>query len=149
MPMLNESQRRRVSAILRVTEERLLNFQEQLSGARPSQALLDIENDLSEWERAVVGKKVSQMLLLIAEVRERFDLTPSWQSLRRALIGGLTLTSVGLQDAKAAALRAYGEAAPQLAPTLDPLIDGVIDGLAEICRILGTDACPARTAQRG
>jgi hypothetical protein len=147
--MLNKSQRRRVSAILHVTEERLLGFQEQLSSGRPSPVLLDIENDLSEWERALVARKISQILVLIADLRERLALSPAWQSLRRALIGSLTLTSVGLQDAKAAALRAYGEADPQLAPTLDPSVDALIDELDEICRSLSAKAAPSKRAQQG
>jgi hypothetical protein len=134
--MLNEAQHRHLSAVLQIAEERLLNSQRQLSGNASAAKLLEIENDLTETERALVVEKISELLRLIASLSERFSVTARSRSLRHGLDATLSITWADLQDAKAAALRSYGETDPRLGEHLDPLVDKIADGLLEICRVI-------------
>jgi hypothetical protein len=134
--MLNEAQHRHLSVVLQIAEERLLNLQRQLNGNAPPAKLLEIENDLTERERALVGEKIAELLRLIASLSERFAVTAGSRSLRHGLDATLSIMWADLQDVKARALRNYGDTAPRLREQLDPLVDKIADGLLEICRVI-------------
>jgi hypothetical protein len=136
--MLNEAQHRHLSVVLQIAEERLLNLQRQLSGNAPAAKLLEMENDLTETERAFVVEKISELLRLIAGLSDRFSVTARSRSLRHGLDATLSITWADLQDVKGRALRSYGETDPRLGEHLDPLVDSIADGLLEICRVIDT-----------
>jgi len=134
--MLNEGQRRHVSATLRVAEERLLDLQRRLDDAH-SGHLLHVENDLGETERVLVAEKIADLLRQLAAAGHRLALTTGCQSLRHVVMGTLSVTWTDLQDAKTGPLSAYGDTDPRLKDVLDPLIDCVADDVMEICQALG------------
>jgi len=138
--MLNEGQLRHLSATLRLAEERLLDLQRRLNDGRVGQ-LLTIDNDLSAAERAIVSEKIAALLRQIADAGARLALTPGWQSLRRALVGTLSVMWADLQDAKSGSLSAYGETDPRLPAMLDPLIERIAEGLLELCQVLSRGEC--------
>jgi len=137
--MLNEGQLRHLSATIRVVEERLTDLQQQLNAGAPKQTLLELEDDLSDAERAFVAKKMDELLGLIADVTQQFSLNPEWRSLRRALVASLSIAWSDLRDATAAAMRGYGDIDPRLHESLDPLIERLCDRTLEICRRLRQD----------
>ena len=136
--MLNEAQHRHLSVVLQIAEERLLNLQRQLSDNAPAAKLFEIENDLTETERAFVVQKISELLRLIASLSERFSVTARSRSLRHGLDATLSVTWADLQDVKERALRGYGETDPRLGEHLNPLVDSIADRLLEICRVIDT-----------
>lgn len=133
--MLNEGQRRHLSATLRLAEDRLLDLQRQLKDGYPGR-LLTIDADLTPAERAIVEANIVDLLQQIADAGQRLGVTPGWQSLRRAVVGTLSVIWADLQDAQSASLNAYGETDPRLPAILDPLIERMADELIELCRIL-------------
>jgi hypothetical protein len=141
--VLNDGQRRRLATTLQMAEERLLELQRRLVGESPRPRLLDIEDDLSDAERAFVAAKITEVLRLTAATSERLELHRRWQSLRRAIIGTLSISWAGLQEAKAKALQAYGDTDPRLEDILDPLIDRIADEMTDICEALAHGDRPA------
>jgi len=92
---------------------------------------------VSDAERVAVTRRIDEALQLIADLGQQWKLAARSQSLRQTLIGTLSVTWADLQDAKAQALRRYGETDPRLGGTLDPPIDHIADILLAICRTVG------------
>jgi len=134
--MLNEGQRRHLSATLRVAEERLLTLQQRLQQEAPHHTLAEIDDDLSATERPLVLHTITHVLRLIAEASTTFHLSPTHQSLRRRVVAELSITWADLQGATSTHLRAYGTTDPRLRDVLDPLLERIADSLLDLCTAL-------------
>ncbi len=134
--MLNEAQLRHLSTVMRVVEKRLMDLQQQLNTGAPKSTLIELEDDLSDAERAFVAEKTTELLEVIADVAQHFRLSSEWRSLRRAMVASLSITWADLRDANTTAMRSYGETDPRLPESLDPLIERLCEGALEILRRL-------------
>jgi len=129
--VLNESQKRCLTATLRVTEERLILLRNRLAGESTRQTLVRVDNDVIAGERAFVIQRIDDAIGLISEIRDRLSLEPAPQSLRRLVIATVSLMLVDLAELKADKLRAYGEPDHDLSTTADPTtVDPLIDTMA-------------------
>jgi hypothetical protein len=134
--MLNQSQRRRLSTVLGLTEERMLELRRRLAGGEPRPCILEIDNDLTDRERAAAEEKIDALLDLIRNASAQLALDRRRQSLRAMLFAVLSLSWATLQEAKASGLRAYGETDPRLKELLDPMIDRIGAAVMELVRNL-------------
>jgi|GEM_PF-2121452 len=134
--MLNEAQKRSLSAALRIVEEYLREIEGMLASGDYTGILSERINDVSDGERAGILEKAALIREGIKIVAEKFNLDR-----RRTSISGEALARLAscweiLSDSTAGRLKRYGAVDKRVEKILDPQVDALIALLGEIERKL-------------
>jgi hypothetical protein len=133
-PTLNPSQRLAVTIVLCRFEQELRQTALWLQAPSSSGTLYRTSLALSAEQRAGIAALIEEALRLIAELAERFALSPAEESLANQIAASMSVSWADLVDTRSAKLARYGPAAPALREALDP----DIERLAQIALSIST-----------
>jgi hypothetical protein len=146
---LTEPQRRHLMVILDRIEAALAEIVSLATAPRSDGTLVLDLPDLPADLLARVRPELNRVHRSILTLATRFDLDRQPRSRRRrshALIG---TAIVQAEDAKGAALRAYGPVEPSVVRELDPIMHEIGQALAAIAAAIGSDADSPGVAPEG
>lgn len=124
--MLNDNQKRKISATLRFLDADISELEQLFAG----------NNDIPHQKR----KNLTDLLSLAAQrsqgLSAAYDLQERPQTAIRKAISILSSLWVDLQDIKADKLRNYGTVSSEIESDFDPEIDKIMDLISQMQRIL-------------
>jgi hypothetical protein len=135
--LLNESQRRSLSTVLRRVELAAWRLEDRLSRETPPQLVLTrFTNPPDAAQRTALLHLVKDVRQQVADLAADYHLQVAEENFVRSIIGEFTLLWCDLEDSRPQKLRRYGAVHPQaddvLGPRIAQLIELVlaIDGVA-------------------
>lgn len=140
--MLNDSQKRSLSAALRVLEEALHDAELLLTGGDRSGITFDLTCRIEPHVR-------EKIMMLCPSIRERlqalatcFSLEPEVKDAGRQIYANLFYCWEVLEGVKSRMLKRYGAIEPGLPERLDPQLDALIELLRTACDALQSKQQP-------
>jgi len=134
--MLNEFQKRGITAILRTVEEHLRSIEAMLDREDYPGILYEWKNDLPDNAKHLLSERIRNVRVAIEQAAGRFALEKRERRASDDAFGKLPYCWQILEEAKAARLVRYGEVAEGLDRELDPLIEMIITLVLEMESIL-------------
>jgi hypothetical protein len=134
--MMNEFQRRGVTAVLRIVEEHMLRIERMLDQEDHPGILYEWKNDLPDNAKHMLLARILNIREAIEQAAGRFALEKRERRASDDAFGKLPYCWQILEEAKAARLVRYGEVAEGLDRELDPLIAMILTLVLEMESIL-------------
>ncbi len=134
--MLNEAQKRSLSAIFQIVEDRLREMEIALTSAGYIGILREKINDVPPEVRPAVFEKSRLIRERITILADKLHLEKRRTATTSETLARLSYCWEILQDAKTKHLKRFGQPNAGLKEILDPQIDAIIDLLQEIERLL-------------
>jgi len=134
--MLNEFQKRGVTAVLRIVEEHMRRIEGMLDEKEYAGILYEWKNDLPDNAKHLLSERIRNVRVAIEQAGNRFSLEKQDRRASDDAFGKLPYCWQILEEAKAARLVRYGEVAEGLDRELDPLIEMIITLVLEMESIL-------------
>lgn len=124
--LLNEHQRRALSARLTMLDRFLYDVEQLLSGSSPRGEMFEVINDLTEEQQERALSLVNEARNELSSARGQLNLTVKREYVHRWLSGHLSIFWTMLEDSRAAKLGGFGDVSPALQVELDPKIENLI-----------------------
>jgi hypothetical protein len=124
--MLNEYQRRGLSATFRVLEEMMHEIETAMNSSAYKGSLLEIDNDISLRIREEILKKIQLAREKVGRLSKHFSLETKQTKSSSKILADLSYCWEILEGSKAKKLRGYGKVAEGLEEVLDPQINSII-----------------------
>ena len=134
--MMNEFQKRGVTAVLRTVEEHLRSIEAMLDQEDYPGILYEWKNDLPDDAKPLLLARILKIREAVERTAGRFALEKRDRRASDDALGKLPYCWQILEDAKAARLVRYGEVAEGLDRELDPLLETIITLVLEMESIL-------------
>jgi hypothetical protein len=134
--MLNEFQKRGVTAVLRTVEEHLRSIEAMLDREDYPGILYEWKNDLPDNAKHLLSERIRNVRVAIEQAGNRFSLEKQDRRASDEAFGKLPYCWQILEEAKASRLVRYGNVAEGLDRELDPLIDTIINLVLEMESVL-------------
>jgi hypothetical protein len=134
--MLNEPQRRGLSATFRTLEEMMYETETMINSDGYRGTLLEIKNDISPPAREKILKRIRLVREKVSRLSKQFALDMKQMKSSRKILADLSYCWEILEGSKARRLRGYGEVAEGLEERLDPQIDAIIDLITETGNVI-------------
>jgi hypothetical protein len=124
--MLNEPQRRGLSATFRILEEMMHEIETMINSDVFEGNLIVIDNDISPEAREEIVNRIRHVREKVSRLSKQFALEMKQTKSSRRILADLSYCWEILEGSKAKKLRGYGEVAEGLEELLDPQIDAII-----------------------
>ena len=124
--LLNEHQRRALSARLAMLDRFFYDVEQLLICDAPRGEMFEVINDLTEDQKENVLSLLNEGRREIHASRHRFNLEAKREYVHRMMAGHLSIFWAILEDCRAAKLGGFGEVSPGLSAELDPKIESLI-----------------------
>ena len=124
--LLNEHQRRALSARLAMLDRFFYDVEQLLICDAPRGEMFEVINDLTEDQKENVLSLLNEGRREIHASRHRFNLEAKREYVHRMMAGHLSIFWAILEDCRAAKLGGFGEVSPGLNAELDPKIESLI-----------------------
>jgi len=134
--ILNEPQRRGLSATFRILEEMMHEIETMITSDRFKGNLIEIDNDVSPGAREESVKRIKLVREKVSRLSKQFSLEMKQTKSSSQILADLSYCWEILEGSKAKKLRGYGEVAEGLEEVLDPQINTIIDLITEMENIL-------------
>jgi hypothetical protein len=134
--ILNEPQRRGLSATFRILEEMMHEIETMITNDRFKGNLIEIDNDVSPGAREEIVKRIQLVREKVSSLSKQFALEMKQTKSSSQILADLSYCWEILEGSKAKKLRGYGEVAEGLEEVLDPQINTIIDLITEMENIL-------------
>ena len=134
--MMNEFQRRGVTAVLRTVEEHLRSIEAMLDQEDYPGILYEWKNDLPDDVKPLLSERILKIREVVELAASRFVLEKRNRRASDDAFGKLPYCWQILEDAKASRLARYGEVVEGLDRELDPLIETIITQVLEMESVL-------------
>jgi len=134
--ILNEPQRRGLSATFRILEEMMHEIETMITSDRFKGNLIEIDNDVSPGAREEIVKRIKLVKEKVSRLSKQFAFEMKQAKLSSQILADLSYCWEILEGSKAKKLRGYGEVAEGLEEVLDPQINTIIDLITEMENIL-------------
>jgi len=134
--ILNEPQRRGLSATFRILEEMMHEIETMITSDRFKGNLIEIDNDVSPGATEEIVKRIQLVREKVSSLSEQFTLEMKQTKSSSQILADLSYCWEILEGSKAKKLRGYGEVAEGLEEVLDPQINTIIDLITEMENIL-------------
>ncbi len=134
--ILNEPQRRGLSATFRVLEEITFEIEMMINSDGYKGILLEIDNDISPGARNEIIEIIKIMREKVRSLAEQLYLEGKQLKASGQIMANLAYCWEVLEGSKAKKLRGYGEVSEDLEEVLDPRIDNIIDLFAQMENII-------------
>jgi hypothetical protein len=130
--ILNEYQRRGLSATFRMLEEMMHEIETVINSGGYRGSLLEIDNDISPQAKEEVLKRIRLIREKISRLSKQFSLEMKQMKSSRQIFADLSYCWEILEGSRAKKLRGYGEVAEGLKEILDPQINTIIDLITDM-----------------
>ena len=130
--ILNEPQRRGLSATFITLEEMMYEIETVINSGGYRGSLLEIDNDISPQAKEEVLKRIRLIREKISRLSKQFSLEMKQMKSSRQIFADLSYCWEILEGSKAKKLRGYGEVAEGLKEILDPQINTIIDLITDM-----------------
>ena len=134
--MMNEFQRRGVTAVLRTVEEHLRSIEAMLDQEDYPGILYEWKNDLPDDAKPLLSARIRNIREAVELAAGRFALEKRERRASDDAFGKLPYCWQILEEAKASRLVRYGNVAEGLDRELDPLIETIITLVLEMESVL-------------
>jgi hypothetical protein len=139
--MMNEFQKRGVTAVLRTVEEHFRSIEAMLDREDYPGILYEWKNDLPDDVKLLLSVRILKIREAVERTAGRFALEKRERRASDDAFGKLPYCWQILEEVKAARLARYGEVAEGLDRELDPLIETIITLVLEMESILQRIRC--------
>lgn len=124
--LLNENQRRALSARLAMLDRFFSDIEQLLNGDGQRGEMFEVINDLTDDQKEKVLSLLDDGRREIRASRHQFNLEVKREYVHRMIAGHLSIFWTILEDSRAAKLEGFGEVAPGLTAELDSKVDSLI-----------------------
>ena len=133
--LLNLSQKRKVTIILRLFEEHLRQAVHWLDGYSEEGLLYRRKLDLPRDNQEKARRKIEEALIIISDLVDQLDLLTEVENPARIIGGNMSLDWANLCDIQALKLLGSGDVHPDLAVILDQPVDQLVNCALTIQKI--------------
>jgi hypothetical protein len=137
--MLNEYQRRGLSATFRILEEMMFEIETRINSDGFKGNLIVIDNDISSQAREEIVKRIKLVKEKVSRLSKQFNLEMKQTKSSSQILADLSYCWEILEGSKAKKLRGYGEVAEGLEEVFDPQINTIIDLITEMENLIKGD----------
>jgi hypothetical protein len=130
--MLNEFQRRGLTATFRTLEEMMYEIEAAINSDVYRGILLEIDNDISRQAKEGIIERIRLVREKISYLSKHFDLEKKRKKSSSQIQADLSYCWEILEGSKAQRLRGYGKVAEGLEELLDPQINSIISLITEM-----------------
>jgi len=134
--LLNEPQRRGLSATFRILEEMMYEIETVINNDGYRGSSVEIDNDISPQAKDEILKRIRLIREKIRHLSEQFAFEMKLMKSSSQILADLSYCWEILEGSKAKKLRGYGEVAEGLEELLDPQIDAIIGIITDMENIL-------------
>ena len=124
--LLNENQRRALSARLAMLDRFFSDVEQLLTGHAPRGEMFEVIDDLTDDQKKTALSLLNEGRREIHASRDQFQLEVKREYVHRMMAGHLSIFWTILEDCRAAKLKGFGEVSPGLTAKLDPKIESLI-----------------------
>lgn len=124
--LLNENQRRALSARLAMLDRFFSDIEQLLNGDGRRGEMFELINDLTDDQKEKVLSLLDDGRREIRASRHQFNLEVKREYVHRMMAGHLSIFWTILEDSRAAKLEGFGEVAPGLSAELDSKVESLI-----------------------
>jgi len=130
--MLNEFQRRGLTATFRTLEEMMYEIEAAINSDVYRGILLEIDNDISRQAKEGIIERIRLVREKVSYLSKHFDLEKKRKKSSSQIQADLSYCWEILEGSKAQRLRGYGKVAEGLEEILDPQINSIINLITEM-----------------
>jgi len=129
---MSDNHLRAISATLSLLDEDLCDFDQWVKGQEVKSVLYEVRNTLSPEQRRLIGERVTNMHVMLEEIRDALNLQGSVRMVDKMIVGSCAVQWASLSDLEARRLWRYGDVPPGLGEYLDAKIKALNEDLRVI-----------------
>jgi hypothetical protein len=134
--MLNEPQRRGLSATFRILEEMMYEIETVMNSDGYKGILVAMDNDIPTEAREEIIKKIQLVREKVSYLSKLFSLEIKQTKSSSRILADLSYCWETLEGSKAKKLRGYGSVAEGLEELLDPQINSIVILISEMEKLI-------------